>query len=169
MPTYSPYWNRVLEQWADISLSDRTPTDIHRLIQHIKANLTVRRNTRNGNSAAEHLIAALRCVYRHAVNDELIDERSNPAAKVPKPRRQPRNRRALSGKQMDQLNDVVATTGNDPQLDSLIVRFHTETAARRGGAAAPWHCAPRTSTRNSVSSTSGRKAKHHAGNQSPPH
>ena len=133
---YGPYWNRVLEQWADISLSDRTPTDIHRLVQHIKANLTVRRNTRNGNSAAEHLIAALRCLYRHAVNDELIDERSNPAAKVPKPRRQPSNRRALSGKQMDQLNDVVASTGNDPQLDSLIIRFHTETAARRGGALA---------------------------------
>jgi integrase/recombinase XerC len=115
---YGPYWNRVLDQWADISLSDRTPTDIQRLVQHIKANLTVRRNTRNGNSAAEHLIAALRCVYRHAVADELIDERSNPAAKVAKPRRQPSNRRALSGKQMDQLNDVVATTGNDPQLDS---------------------------------------------------
>ena len=126
----------MLDQWADISLSDRTPTDIHRLVQHIKANLTVRRNTRNGNSAAEHLIAALRCLYRHAVNDELIDERSNPAAKVPKPRRQPSNRRAVSGKQMDQLNDVVATTGNDPQLDSLIIRFHTETAARRGGALA---------------------------------
>ncbi|HEX7309377.1 tyrosine-type recombinase/integrase [Lentzea sp.] len=133
---YTPYWNRVLDQWANISLSDRTPTDIQRLVQHIKANLTVRRNTRNGNSAAEHLIAALRCLYRHAVNDELIDERSNPAAKVAKPRRQPSNRRALSGRQMDQLNDIVATTGNDPQLDSLIVRFHTETAARRGGALA---------------------------------
>ncbi|RAS69733.1 hypothetical protein C8D87_10132 [Lentzea atacamensis] len=122
---YTPYWNRVLDQWADISLSDRTPTDIQRLVQHIKANLTVRRNTRNGNSAAEHLIAALRCLYRHAVNDDLIDERANPAAKVPKPRRQPSNRRALSGKQMDQLNDIVATTRNDPRLDSLIVRFHT--------------------------------------------
>ncbi|MCR3752262.1 hypothetical protein [Lentzea californiensis] len=75
---YTPYWNRVLDQWADISLSDRTPTDIQRLVQRIKANLTVRRNTRNGNSAAEQLIAALRCLYRHAVNDELIDERSNP-------------------------------------------------------------------------------------------
>ena len=28
---YGPYWNRVLDQWADISLSDRTPTDIQRL------------------------------------------------------------------------------------------------------------------------------------------
>jgi hypothetical protein len=76
---YTPYWNRVLDQWADISLSDRTPTGIQRLVQHIKANLTVRRNTRSGNSAAEHLIAPLRCLYRHAVNDELVDERSNPS------------------------------------------------------------------------------------------
>jgi integrase/recombinase XerC len=89
---YGPYWNRVLDQWADISLSDRTPTDIHRLVQHVKANLTVRRNTRNGNSAAEHLIAALRCIYRHAVNDDLVDERSNPDASPAIDGRCPANR-----------------------------------------------------------------------------
>ncbi|ANZ40622.1 hypothetical protein BBK82_36090 [Lentzea guizhouensis] len=33
--------------------------------------------------------------------------------------------------QMDQLNEVVGTTGNDPQLDSLIIRFHTETSPPR--------------------------------------
>ena len=31
---------------------------------------------------------------------------------------------------------VAASTGNDPALDSLIVRLHTETACRRGGALA---------------------------------
>jgi integrase len=30
----------------------------------------------------------------------------------------------------------VATTGNDPELDSLLLRLHTETACRRGGALA---------------------------------
>ncbi len=63
--------------------------------QH-KATLTVRRNTRNGNSAAEHLITALRCLYRHTVDDELIDERSSPTARVPKLRPQPGNRRPLA-------------------------------------------------------------------------
>jgi hypothetical protein len=31
---------------------------------------------------------------------------------------------------------VAATTGNDPALDSLLLRLHTETACRRGGALA---------------------------------
>jgi integrase len=31
---------------------------------------------------------------------------------------------------------VAAATGNDPELDSLILRLHTETACRRGGALA---------------------------------
>src|SRR5437763_1719123 len=33
-------------------------------------------------------------------------------------------------------NPVAATTGNDPALDSLLLRLHTETACRRGGALA---------------------------------
>ena len=35
------------------------------------ANVVARRNARGGRSAAEHLIAALRCLYRHAVADGL--------------------------------------------------------------------------------------------------
>jgi integrase len=31
---------------------------------------------------------------------------------------------------------VAATTGNDPELDTLLLRLHTETACRRGGALA---------------------------------
>ncbi|MFD1046129.1 site-specific integrase, partial [Kibdelosporangium lantanae] len=31
---------------------------------------------------------------------------------------------------------IAATTGNDPALDALILRIHTETACRRGGALA---------------------------------
>jgi hypothetical protein len=33
-----------------------------------------------------------------------------------------------------EINEVAATTGDDPALDSLLLRFHTETACRRGGA-----------------------------------
>ena len=35
-----------------------------------------------------------------------------------------------------EINHVAATTGNDPDLDSLLLRLHTETACRRGGALA---------------------------------
>ncbi|HEV8558372.1 MAG TPA: tyrosine-type recombinase/integrase [Actinophytocola sp.] len=35
-----------------------------------------------------------------------------------------------------EINQVAATTGTDPTLDTLILRLHTETACRRGGALA---------------------------------
>ena len=48
-----------------------------------------RRNARGGRSAQEHLVAALRCLYRRAVDDGLITEAANPARKIAKPRRLP--------------------------------------------------------------------------------
>lgn len=35
---------------------------------------------------------------------------------------------------LDRQVHIAATTGNDPVLDSLLVRLHIETACRRGGA-----------------------------------
>jgi hypothetical protein len=48
-----------------------------------------------GRSSAEHLIAALRCLYAHAVADGRIDQADNPAGEVAKPRRLPSTRRAV--------------------------------------------------------------------------
>lgn len=96
----------------------------------------VRRNARGGRSAGEHLIAALRCLYWHAENDGHIDARDNPAIKVAKPRRLLSTRRAVADTRLAEINRVAGTTGNDPGLDSLIMRLHVETACRRGGALA---------------------------------
>lgn len=57
--------------------------------------MVARRNARGGRSAAEHLIAALRCLYRRAVADGHLTTADNPAAKVDKPRRLPSTRRAI--------------------------------------------------------------------------
>ena len=95
-----------------------------------------RRNARGGRSAAEHLIAALRCMYRHAEDDGLIDAADNPARKVDKPRRLPSTRRAVADTRLAEINQAAATTGDDPELDTLLLRLHTETACRRGGALA---------------------------------
>ena len=95
-----------------------------------------RRNSRGGRSAAEHLIAALRCMYKHAEEDGLIDPAGNPARKVDKPRRLPSTRRAVADKRLAEINHAAATTGDDPELDTLLLRLHTETACRRGGALA---------------------------------
>jgi hypothetical protein len=75
-------------------------------------------------------------LYRHAEDDGLINRADNPALKVPKPRRLPSIRRAVADTRLAEINEVAATTGNDPALDTLLLRLHTETACRRGGALA---------------------------------
>jgi site-specific recombinase XerD len=133
---YGSYWNRVVEQWGTRRLDEPTPSEIRQLVAYVKAHVVPRRNARGGRSAAENLIAALRCLYRRAEDDGLIGEKDNPARKVEKPRRLPSTRRAVADTRLAEINQVAATTGDDPELDALILRLHTETACRRGGALA---------------------------------
>ncbi|MEW2508290.1 tyrosine-type recombinase/integrase [Amycolatopsis sp. NPDC047767] len=131
---YSSYWRRLEEAWGSRRLDEPTPTEIKELAEAAKQQALVRRNSRGGRSAAENFIAAVRCLYRHAVNDEILRETENPARRVPKPRRLPSLRRALHEPLLVEINEVAATTGDDPGLDTLLLRLHTETACRRGGA-----------------------------------
>jgi integrase/recombinase XerC len=141
---YGSYWNRVVEQWGARRLDEPTPSEIKQLVAYVRANTVPRRNAPGGRSAAENLIAALRCLYRHAQDDGLIAERDNPARKVDKPRRLPSTRRAVNDARLAEINQVAAATGDDPELDAQILRLHTETACRRGGArAAPPGSGPR--------------------------
>jgi site-specific recombinase XerD len=75
-------------------------------------------------------------MYKHAEEDGLINPADNPARKVEKPRRLPSTRRAVADKRLAEINHAAATTGDDPELDTLLLRLHTETACRRGGALA---------------------------------
>jgi len=133
---YGSYWNRVLEHWGSSRLDEPRPSEIRQLMAYVKAHAVARRNARGGRSAEEHLVAALRCLYRRAVDDGLIAEADNPARKVAKPRRLPTTRRALPDTRLAEINEVAAATGDDPELDTLLLRLHTETACRRGGALA---------------------------------
>jgi integrase/recombinase XerC len=133
---YGSYWNRITEQWGNRRLDEPTPSEIRQLMAYVKANVVARRNARGGRSAQEHLVAALRCLYQRAVDDGLIAEADNPARKVAKPRRLPSTRRAVPHTRLAQINQVAASTGDDPGLDTLLLRLHTETACRRGGALA---------------------------------
>jgi len=131
---YGSYWNRVVEQWGGRRLDEPSPSEIRQLMAYVKSHVVARRNARGGRSAAEHLVAALRCLYRHAQDDGLIAEADNPARKVAKPRRLPSTRRAVPDTRLAEINQAAATTGNDPELDTLLLRLHTETACRRAGA-----------------------------------
>jgi site-specific recombinase XerD len=133
---YGSYWNRIVEHWGHRRLDEPTPSEIRQLMVYVKTHVVARRNARGGRSAKEHLVAALRCLYRRAVDDGLITEAGNPARKVAKPRRLPTTRRALPDARLAEINQIAATTGDDPELDTLILRLHTETACRRGGALA---------------------------------
>jgi integrase len=81
-------------------------------------------------------LRSARAVYNRAIADDLIDPRSSPAHRVSKPRRLPSTRRALTPLELTAITDTARTTGNDVILDTLLLRLHTETAARRGGALA---------------------------------
>lgn len=133
---YGSYWKRVLEQWGQRRLDEPTPSEIEQLAEYTKAHVVARRNARGGRSAAEHLIASLRCLYKRAVADGYVAAADNPALKVAKPRRLPSTRRAVADSRLAEINSVAASTGDDPALDSLLLRLHTETACRRGGALA---------------------------------
>lgn len=134
LKAYGSYWDRVVEQWGSRRLDEPSPLEIERLGKQIRANRVIRRNGRGGSSAEENYVAAMRCLYRRAVDNGLLTDAENPAAKVAKPRRQASTRRALPDVRLAEINQVAATAGNDPALDTLLLRFHTETACRRGGA-----------------------------------
>jgi integrase len=133
---YGSYWDRVVQHWGCRCIDEPTATEIEQLRGHVQVNVVARRNARGGRYAAEHLVAALRCLYRRAVADGYLDAGDNPAAKVAKPRRVPSTRRAIGNARLAEINAVAASTGDDPELDSLLLRLHTETACRRGGALA---------------------------------
>jgi hypothetical protein len=81
---YGSYWNRIVEQWGERRLDEPSPSDIRQLMTWVKTHVVASRNARGGRSAQEHLVAALRCLYRRAVEDGLIAEAENPAQKVAK-------------------------------------------------------------------------------------
>ncbi len=66
---YGSYWNRIVDQWGERRLDEPTPSEIRQLMTWVKTYVVARRNARGGRSAQERLVAALRCVYRRAVED----------------------------------------------------------------------------------------------------
>jgi len=143
---YGSYWNRVIEQWGGRRMDEPSPSEIRQLMAYVKTHVVARRNARGGRSAKEHLVAALRCLYRRAVDHGLIAEADNPARKVAKPRRLPSTRRAVPDARLAEINQAAAATGGDPELDTLLLRLHTEPAA----AVARWRCACPIWTRTSA-------------------
>ena len=132
--TYGTYWNRMASAWGERPLDSVAASDIEAMQRQMAATARSRRNSRTGRHAGEHMIAAARAIYNRAIADGLIDAATSPAHRVVKPRRLPSTRRALSPQELEQINLAARTSGNGVVLDALLLRLHTETACRRGGA-----------------------------------
>ncbi|MEU7477097.1 site-specific integrase [Lentzea sp. NPDC042327] len=130
---YAPYWRKALKAWPDAEVGGIMQTDVVWFIKHAKESAVVRRSSRGGHSAAEHAYAALRCLFRYAVGNRLLNPWDDPTAEVTKPKRLASNRRALQPELVEEIVEVASETGDDPPLDALLMRTHLETAARRGG------------------------------------
>jgi integrase len=134
--TYGNYWGRMAALWGDRRLDAISATDIESLQRDAAAGAVSRRNSRGGRHAGEHVIAAARAFFVRAIADGLIAAAASPAHHIAKPRRLPTARRALTPRELAEINEVARTSGNDAILDALLLRLHTETACRRGGALA---------------------------------
>jgi integrase len=134
--TYGSYWTRMVASWGARPLDRISASDIEAMQHQMAATARSRRNSRHGRHAGEHVIAAARAIYHRAIADGLIEPGASPAHRVVKPRRLPSTRRALTAHELDQINTAARVSGNDVVLDALLLRLHTETACRRGGALA---------------------------------
>jgi integrase len=134
--TYGNYWAQMVALWGDRRLDAISATDIEALQREAVAKAVSRRNGRGGRHAGEHVIAAARAFFVRAIADGLVDASASPPHQIAKPRRLPNARRALTPRELAEINDVARTSGNDAILDALLLRLHTETACRRGGALA---------------------------------
>ncbi|MFI1462505.1 tyrosine-type recombinase/integrase [Nocardia carnea] len=132
--SYGACWRFLRQAWGPRPLDEPTPTEVLQLMNRYKAGAVVRSNWRGGSAAARNFLHGVRRLYRLAEMDGLIASASNPAGKVPMPRKLESTRHALTPGQVSELGRVAAETGNDGELDALIVRLHVETACRRQAA-----------------------------------
>lgn len=130
--TYRPYWRLGVAELGDRRLVEVTTEDLTTVVADAAARAQRNRPGSTGRATRETCVAALRALFRRAVDAGLIT--ANPAAALTKPRRARSRRRALDDHELAELIDAVRTTSRDPDLDLLVMRFHLESGARREGA-----------------------------------
>ncbi|MFC9664803.1 hypothetical protein ACFVJ5_31615 [Nocardia sp. NPDC127606] len=134
--TNGTHFDLLESRWPDRSLTEPTRHELEELAYTVQSTARTNRASRGGTSAVEHFVSAVRCLYRYAEEAGWVRPQDNPAGRSPIPSRRSSHRYAIPWGQVAEICQVAATSGDDPELDSLILRFHLETACRRGGALA---------------------------------
>lgn len=131
----------------NLLLRDVTADELEVMMQWVQRRAQgrwVRRNDRrkaqgrplfdyDGRSGVEGFVTATRAWFGAAVRKKHIVD--NPAADLDKPERNRIEARALNVRQLEELWNAIFETGSDDvDLDMLMIWFHLETGARRGGA-----------------------------------
>jgi integrase len=128
-----------------ISKSSISKIDLDHLVRLVQAMATKRAMHANlirarkrlapkpihGQGAREMCVAALRALFERMVSEDFIDK--NPGKRLSKGKRSESKRRALTEDELTQLLDVVATGGDDPELDLALTWAELELGARRAG------------------------------------
>ena len=130
---YGTYWDRLVEVWGSRRLDEPTAGEVLELFERARQTALVRRTSNGGKGAALHTYDALRCIYNAAVQEGVLSTRENVMARVSKPAKGRSRRHALTPRLYGEIWQAATSTGNDPSLDALLLRFHLETAARTGG------------------------------------
>ncbi|MEU4482347.1 hypothetical protein AB0F68_30420 [Micromonospora sp. NPDC023966] len=109
--SYRSYWNRMAATLGDRRVDTVTASEIEALMRQATAGARSRRNSRHGRHAGEHFIAAARAFYSRAIADGYIAASDSPAHRVRKPRRLPNTRRALTPKELGEINRATRSGG----------------------------------------------------------
>ena len=133
------------EHLADRAVTAVLPADIEDLAwwaQRKALKRTVARNAKrrakgdpphqsDGRGAAESAIQGTRWFFTRMIDNDVATK--NPAARVKVPARQERLARSLEVAELLEVYRTAVTTGDDPELDGLLLRHSLIHATRRGG------------------------------------
>ncbi|WP_406271478.1 site-specific integrase [Nocardia sp. NBC_00881] len=132
--TYNTHLIGLENTWHNRQLDAVSKADLDEKARTAQAASRGGRGTHTGASAREHFISTVRCLYRYAEDNNWIHPTRNPARHLAIPARSPSRRQAISSPRLAEICEVASLTGNDPELDALILRLHIETACRRSSA-----------------------------------
>lgn len=137
-------WAGIGHMWADEVLPSHLEQALQvvdqravrrakaRAEQRAAAERSVRRT--NGDGAQYNAIGAWRRLFEVGIRDRHLAEGMNPASKLKKPKRKKGGARmALEDTLYQDMFTLLSSTGDDPELDELILRFLDITGARQEG------------------------------------